>query len=172
MKRLNLLSSLKALFVAAILFFSLTMNTAFGQNAVSDEDLRKYAVVMTTIDDLKATLQTDYNTLIKNEPAMAGGKRFLEIEKAGGDEEKLKEIEATEEELVIYSKIKEEYEKMTGDFKENYTRLIKEDLGAGLYNSITKELKSSKDLKEKYQSIVAEIQASKEAEDEDKASVE
>lgn len=124
---------------------------------ITDEELKLYATVMNKIDSMKTDMKVKYNGLIKSEESMKGGRRFSELKKANGDEAKLVEIKATEEEIAIYNKIQVEYAKMTSDFKAGYPILIKEELGAGVYNKVKKALKTNSELKAKYDTVVESL---------------
>lgn len=133
---------------------------------VSDDELMLYATVMNKIDSMKNDMQTKYNDMIKNEEAMDGGRRFKELKSAKGDEGKLAEINATEEEIAIFDSIQEGYEKLLSDFKTAYPALIKDELGAGLYNKVQKALKADADLKTKYNELLESLKP-EESEEED-----
>ena len=155
--------TLKKKLILAIcsLFTFLIFNTqSIAQDvSISDEELTLYASVMTKIDSMKLEMKTKYNSLIKDEPTMTGGKRFKEIKGAKGDEAKLTEINATEDELIVFSRIQKKYTSMTENFKATYPTLIKEELGASVYNKVKKALKTNSELKTKYEEIVALLQS-------------
>jgi uncharacterized protein YktA (UPF0223 family) len=118
-------------------------------------------------DQEKERLKNDYNEMIQAEELMDGGRRFKELNSAGGDETKLAEIEATPEEIEVYNKIVAANNDNIAAFKEAYTAKIKdsEQLGAGLYNRITKELKSDEELKARYTTILEAVQSERAAAD-------
>ncbi|MDQ3393573.1 MAG: hypothetical protein M3512_05605 [Bacteroidota bacterium] len=160
MKRNNFLffkTFLKTFFGAAAFCIFATSST-FAQS-VSDDELNKYAVVMDSIDAMKRNIQDDYNAMIQEEELMQGGRRFVEIQQVGDDSVRLTELNVTEMELEAFNKIQEKYTEMTTDFKESYTNLIKEDLGAALYNKVTKALKDDSEVKNRYDSILEEVKA-------------
>lgn len=152
----NRMSRVRTFFMTILAMVAFT--TVQAQDAeISDVDLEKYAVVMDSIDAMKATIQKEYNALIQGEELMAGGRRFVEIQAAVKDSVKLAEIEVTEEEMMVYDNIQAKYEEMTAEFKESYTALIKDDLGGALYNEITKALRSDAEVKARYEAILAEV---------------
>lgn len=156
MRRQNMSKQLKAVFMTVVAVMAFTVT--YGQDEqIQEEDLRKYAVVMDSIDAMKSNIQKEYNTLIQSEDLMAGGRRFVEIQSAAGDSVKLEELDVTEEEMMVYNNIQAEYQDMTATFKENYTSLIKEELGGTLYNQITKALRSDAALKARYEEILTEV---------------
>lgn len=160
---MNLMNNLKNLFLA-ILFLGIATSAAFAQTEgeITDEDLKKYAMVMDSIDVMKQNIQDELNEMIQSEEAMQGGRRYLEIQKAAGDPAQLEELEVTEEEQMVYDNIQAKYDEMTGKFKDTYTNLIKDELGGTLYNDITKALREDEEVKQRYETISAELKESKE----------
>jgi uncharacterized protein YktA (UPF0223 family) len=146
--------------VAGFMLLSLLNVQAQDEEPLTDEELKKYALVMDYAEQEKERLKTDYNELIQAEELMDGGRRFKELNAAGGDEAKLAEIEATPEEIEVFNKIVAANNDNIAAFKEAYTAKIKdsEQLGAGLYNRITKELKSDEELKSRYEAILETVQ--------------
>jgi hypothetical protein len=146
----------------------LSLQSSFAQDAdaVTDEELTQYATVMNKIDSMKEDLQVRYNEVIKNNELMDEGRRFLELKKAWGDDTKLAEISATDEEKAAYQAILDEYDAMVAEFKEVYPNLIKDDLGAALYNKVRNAMKSDAELKTKYDELLASMQSSDEGDSE------
>jgi len=124
------------------------------EDEITDDELMLYATVMNKIDSMKNDMKVKYNDLIKSEELMDEGRRFNELKSAIGDETKLAEIKATEEEIAVYDKIQVAYDAMVADFKAVYPTLIKDELGASVYNKVKKGLKADPDLKTKYEEIV------------------
>ncbi|CAD5277900.1 MULTISPECIES: DUF4168 domain-containing protein [unclassified Imperialibacter] len=147
---------------------SLSLQSSFAQDAdaVTDEELTQYATVMNKIDSMKEDLQVRYNEVIKNNELMDEGRRFLELKKAWGDDAKLAEISATDEEKAAYQGILDEYDNMVAEFKEVYPNLIKDDLGAALYNKVRNAMKSDTELKTKYDELLASMQSTDEGDSE------
>ena len=134
---------------------------------ITDDELKKYAVVMDYAAQEKERMQKEYNEMIQAEELMKGGRRFQELKGAKGDEAKLAELEATEEEIAAFDGIQTNYQEMVSSFKEVYTAKIKdkEQLGAGLYNRIGKALKADEEVKGRYEAILEGVKAErKEAE--------
>ncbi|MEQ8809665.1 MAG: hypothetical protein RIE59_11405 [Imperialibacter sp.] len=159
----------KAKFMLTLAFAAgLSLQSSFAQDAdaVTDEELTQYATVMNKIDSMKEDLQVRYNEVIKNNELMDEGRRFLELKKAWGDDAKLAEISATDEEKAAYQGILDEYDNMVAEFKEVYPNLIKDDLGAALYNKVRNAMKSDAELKTKYDELLASMQSSDESDSE------
>ncbi len=156
-------------FLAGFMLLSVVNTQAQDEEPLTDEELTKYALVMDYAEQEKQRLKTDYNEMIQAEELMDGGRRFKELNAAGGDEEKLAEIEATPEEIEVFNKIVAANDENIAAFKEAYTTKIKdsEQLGAGLYNRITKALKSDEELKTRYTAIFETVQSERAAAEEE-----
>lgn len=141
--------------VAAILIVN--SQAVAQEDEITDDELMLYATVMNKIDSMKNDMKVKYNDLIKSEELMDEGRRFNELKSAIGDETKLAEIKATEEEIAVYDKIQVAYDAMVADFKAVYPTLIKDELGASVYNKVKKGLKANPDLKTKYEEIVESL---------------
>ena len=166
MKRIWKLPVLSLL--AVVMLLSVTNTQAQDEEPLTDEELKKYALVMDYAEQEKERLKDDYNEMIQAEELMDGGRRFKELSAAGDDEEKLAEIEATDEEIEVYNKIVAANNENIEAFKTAYTEKIKdnEQLGAALYNRITKELKSDEELKARYTAIFEAVQSERASEEE------
>ena len=138
----------------------LLMMVAFGvgstiaQEAPSftEEELEKYATVMVWAEVEKGSMTETYNNWINNDESIEAA-RFVKLKAAKVDEAKIKELEATTEEVAAFAKIQASYDSMTSAFKEVYVGKIKTDIGAGLYNQLRKAMKSDAEIKEQYQTI-------------------
>ncbi|MEM6736145.1 MAG: hypothetical protein AAGC64_09465 [Bacteroidota bacterium] len=147
MKKLILYSCLIGMFV-----------TVFSQEEkeYTDEELTKYASVMVWAEMEKDRMTDVYNDWInKNENLDAP--KFLKIKEVEGDTIALQELEVTDVEKSAYEKIIADYDSMTSAFKEVYVGKIKEDIGAGLYNSLKTDFEDNADLKSRYDEIVAAL---------------
>ena len=164
-----MLREVKSKFIWVLTFVvALSVQSAFAQDAaeetVTDEELTQYATVMNKIDSMKADLQDQYNEVIKSNELMDGGRRFMEIKKAWGNEEKLAEAKVTEEEKAAYQGILTKYDSMVAEFKEVYPTIIKDELGAALYNKVSQQLKKDKELEAKYNELLASMKEDESAE--------
>lgn len=140
---------------------------SFAQDEATftDEELTKYATVMAWAEGEKGRMTDVYNGWIQNTEALEAA-RFVKIKDADGDSLKLTEIEATDVELQAYELIISNYDSMLASFKEVYVGKIKDDIGAGLYNTLKKALKADQQVKARYEEIYSGLVATKEEEDE------
>ncbi len=146
--------------LAGAMIFGVLNTQAQDEEALTDEELKKYALVMDYAEQEKERLKVDYNEMIQAEELMDGGRRFKELKDVADDSVKLAET-ATPEELEVFNKIENANNENIEAFKEAYTEKIKdkEALGAGLYNKITKALRSDAELKARYTAIFDEVQS-------------
>ena len=143
-----------------VMIFGVLKENAKDGVTLKYEELTKYAVVMDYADQEKERLKNDYNNMIQAEELMDGGRRFKELKAVASDSVKLAET-ATPEELEVFTKIETANNENISAFKEAYTGKIKdkEQLGAGLYNRITKALRADADLKERYTAILETVKS-------------
>ena len=146
------------LLLGAVLFVMLSANIAMAQDEITDEDLRKYAILSQTIEYMKKDISIELNKLIKAQDGMTG-QRYLELAKTKGDEAKLAAIDAQDYEI--------KFLEVTDEFKEERTEAIKEansilatkmvgDKGR-VYKSIKAGLKDDADLQARYEAILAQV---------------
>ena len=79
-------------FVVGLLFV-MVAGTVVNAQEITDENLRRYAIMMETVDAMKQEISDQTNMLIKNQEGM-DGKRYLELAKTKGDAAQLEAIEA------------------------------------------------------------------------------
>ncbi|MFA0963926.1 hypothetical protein AB9P05_19120 [Roseivirga sp. BDSF3-8] len=132
----------------------------------TDEELKAYIVVMDSIEDMKISIGERVNEMIQSSELMQGGRRYKELDATKGDSVKLVEISATEEEIAEYDAIIAYTDSLTILFKENYTTLIKDDLGAGTYNKVRKAERDP-EVKERMKAIREEMKEEEESEEEE-----
>ena len=126
--------------------------SAQGEKEYSDEELTKYASVMKWAKDEKAKMTGIYNGWIKSNDQLEAA-LFVKIKRAGSDSVKLQELEVSEEELTAFNGIINSYDSMVSAFTDVYKGRIKDDIGAGLYNTLRKDLKKDETLKGRYDAI-------------------
>jgi len=145
--------------VLATLFLGLIIaNSAKAQDEISEEQLRKYAVMQEVIDLMKKDISTEINAMIKAQEGI-NGKRYVEISKTKGDEAKLAELNATD--------LEKKFLKLTNDLKNGRIDAIKtvntalaiKMLGekGKVYKRIKGALASDEAVKARYDAIVAII---------------
>ncbi len=145
--------------VLATLFLGLLFaNSANAQDEITDEQLRKYAVMQEVIDVMKKDISIEINVMIKAQEGI-NGRRYVEISKTKGDEAKLAALNATD--------LEKKFLKLTNDLKSNRTDAIKTVNSAmatkmlgekgKVYKRIKEALSADDAVKTRYDAIVAVI---------------
>ena len=145
--------------VLASLFLGLILaNSAKAQDEITDEQLRRYALLKEVIDLMKKDISTEINAMIKAQEGI-NGKRYVEISKTKGDEAKLAELNATDLEI--------KFLQLTNDLKNDRTDAIKTVNTAiatkmvgkkgKVYKRIKDALAADEAVKARYDAIVAII---------------
>jgi hypothetical protein len=140
-------------------FFSVS-----GQDsdAVTDEELKNYAVLMDSIEDMRQSLLSDMSESIKNNDQISAA-RYNELSKIIDDSVKLQSASATEAEIAAIKKVVANRDEGAAQIQETFKALVKDLLGASSYNKVKNALKSDAELKSKYESLLAEINKNEES---------
>jgi ATP-dependent Lon protease len=131
--------------------------SAFSQDAaatVSDEELKKYAVAMDSIEDMKNELLTSMSEFVKNNEKITG-ERYNELSKLIDDEAKLTAANATADEISAIREVIKMKEEGTAKIQQTFQALAKEFVGASVYNKVKKAL-ADPEVKTRYEAILAE----------------
>ena len=124
--------------------------------AVSDEELKKYAVAMDSVNEMQAVLAEQIKTLVTGNSAMTTT-RYNELFKVINDENKLFELQATPEEIAFVKEVIAKREEGTTKIKQAYQALAKEYVGASAFNKVKKAIAADEAVKTKYQSLMDEL---------------
>jgi hypothetical protein len=152
---------MKKLLVSAFLLLGILNVHGFAQEAeeLTEEEITKYAAMEAKVQTFIEEKQTTMETMIKENEVIGGGARYNELKAAWGNEEKLTEISATEEEKAAYTEIQNYIDSIGDEVKEYMTGMImdKEVLGAATYNKVRKAISADPSVKEKIDALVAQI---------------
>jgi len=146
----------------SIVFFSFSstiFSMAQDTQTVSDEELKKYAVAMDSIDVMKSELIKTMNDLIKNNPKITAA-RYNELSKIINDEQKLTEAKATPDEITAVKEVLAKKNEGTLKINETVQSLAKDFVGAATYNKVKKALGADPEVKSRYEAILAEVKKS------------
>jgi hypothetical protein len=127
------------------------------EEEVTDEELKKYAVAMDSINDMKASLLEEIGDIVKEEGKMTNA-RYNELSKIADDPAKLAQVKATPEEIALLKKVAEKKNEGTAEINNTFQALAKEYVGAASYNKVKKALATDAELKSKYESMLAELE--------------
>ncbi|MCB0489979.1 MAG: hypothetical protein R2820_06720 [Cyclobacteriaceae bacterium] len=133
-------------------------NVARAQDdeGISDEDLKKYAVAMDSIENMKSTLIETISDMVKSNENVSAS-RYNDLSKIVDDEAKLQEAEATQEEIDFVKSVAAKKEEETAKINEAFQSLARDYIGAKTYNAVKKALKDDADLKAKYTAMMEEL---------------
>lgn len=151
------MNKLSKLTIVVLLLLFAQANVFAQDDEVTDEELTAYATLLLQIDSMKVAAKTQFSEMVKTHELMDGGRRYNALKKAIGDEAKLAEIEATEEEIAAYEGLVAKNGEASANIKTFLSTNVKEGIGAKKYNIIKKKLKADADLKTKYDEIVAAL---------------
>ncbi|WKK80548.1 hypothetical protein [Marivirga arenosa] len=141
--------------LAALVFLNSTAVMA-QDSEISDKDLYNFALMMQVIEQMKAEVSPAIQSLIEQQEGF-DTKRYSELESAGDDEAKLRELGANDFEVQFMGLIIKEKEKRTDAIKEALNILAKSMVGVKTYKTIKSTLSVDPDLKAKYQEIVSRM---------------
>ncbi len=165
---------MKRLFGLAVLLLVLLNVNAMAQEEsaaeeITDEEIQKFAAMEDSVMVFYNQKNEELVDMIKNNDVIDGAGRYNEIKEAWGKEEKLAEIELTDEEKAAYEEILNFMESLAGEVRDLKISLIKNDeiLGAATYNKVNKAMKSNPEIKEKVDSTIAELQSARKSKSED-----
>jgi len=151
--------------ILLVTFFVSTTNTLFAQEEITDEDLKKYAVTMDSVDHMKQALLEDISEMVKSNEDMTN-ERYNELSKIIRDETKLAEAKATPEEIEFIKSVAAKKSEGTAQISSTFQTLAKEYIGAAAYNRVKNALKTDAELKTKYMAYRTELKGESKAGDE------
>jgi hypothetical protein len=125
--------------------------------AISDEDLKKYAIVMDSVDGMKQALLTQISTKIKSNGKIKIA-RYNQLSKAIDDEAKLQELKATPDEIAFVKEVAALKTEGAAKISDQVETMANDFVGVEKYNKIKSSLESDTALKTRYDEIFSEIQ--------------
>lgn len=162
---------MKTLFVSAFLMLSFISVNVFAQDeseVVTDEEIEKFAVMEDSVMAFYEKKNEELINMIRNNEVIEGAGRYNEIKAAWDDEEKMAEIEITEEEKGAYEEIMAFMGSLGEEVRELKIELIKNDdiLGVATFNKVNKAMKEDPEVKEKVESLQAELKQKRTSDEE------
>ena len=152
---------MKKLTLLAFLMIGLLSLNAYAQEAaeeITEEELMKFAAMEDSVTAFYEMKNEEIFEMIKNHEVIEPA-RYNEIKGAWGDDAKLGEISITPEERDAYQAILDSIEAVKQEVTELKVSLIKDDevLGVPTYNKVNKAYKENPEVKEKVDSLTAEL---------------
>jgi hypothetical protein len=139
------------------MFFAASVANAQDEE-ITDEQLKKYAMLEQVIEYMKKDISDEVNKLIKAQEGMTGA-RYVELAKTRGDEAKLAELEAKDYEIKFIELVDNLKDERTESIKTVNQELATKMLGDNgkVYKRIKAALKDDADLKARYEQIQASL---------------
>lgn len=133
-------------------------NLAYAQDEITDNDLRKYAVLSQAIEYMKKDISIELNKMIKAQEGMTG-QRYKELASAKGDEAKLDAMEAKDYEKQFINLVNEFMDDRKEAIKSVNSDLATKMVGdkGKTYKQIKAELGTDEALEARYDAILAEV---------------
>jgi hypothetical protein len=126
-------------------------------SSITDEDLKKYAITMDSIESMQETLrQIVAETVQKNKVTTVA--RYNQLFKITDDAAKLKEAQATPEEIEFLKQVEDLRTMNIARINATYQDLAKEYVGIKAFNAIRKSLESDQALKTRYETVSKDIE--------------
>ena len=154
---MNVLKNAKFTLLTFLLFSIVSFAQVKAQDGeITDEALRKYALLSEVVDLMKKDISVMVNGMIKSQEGMTG-KRFKELQAAKGDKAKYEAMGAKEFEIKFMELVAKKQSERIDAIKTVNQALATKMVGDNgkLYKKIRSELSSNADLKAKYDQIVA-----------------
>lgn len=137
-----------------LIVFGLSLNLAFAQDEITDDDLKAYAIANAAVKSITSSISPMVNDLIAMQEGMTG-QRFKELQDTDGDADKLAAIEAKEWEIKFLETVNGEIDKRKEAAKEVINLMAKYAMGSSKYKAIRSGLKADPDMKSRYDAIAA-----------------
>ena len=138
--------------VPCLLLFMALGSKAQTNSEITDEDLKKYAVTMDSIEGMQNTLREIVAETVRANTVMPVT-RYNELFKIAEDQAKLKEANATPEEIAFLKQIDDLRKVNIERINATYQALAKDYVGLKTFNAIRKSLQSDQSLKARYDNI-------------------
>ena len=138
------------------LFLLVAVGSKAQTNEITDEDLKKYAVTMDSVKDMQTSLQELVAETVRANTVMPIA-RYNDLFKFTNDEAKLKENNATPEEIAFLKQIDDLRKVNIDRINQTYQALAKDYVGLKTFNAIRKSLQSDQDLKARYDNVAKDV---------------
>ena len=143
------------LFLAALFVF--LGSAVYAQDeAVSDEELERYAVMMDSIDEMRIVLLSEISEMVKGTDKITVA-RYNDLSKISDDSAKLQEAEATPSEIEFLKEIQDVKDSGTAEINTTFKSLAKEYVGASTYNKVKRALSEGGETKSKYEEMLNKL---------------
>jgi len=138
----------------------LASHVSFAQDEeITDEQLRRYALLQDVINVMKKEISVELNNMIKEQEGMTG-QRYKELLATKGDEAKMSEIKAQDYEKKFYQITEDMKNERIEAIKTVNQELATKMLGerGKVYKKIEDALENDPDVKARYEAILKKIE--------------
>lgn len=148
----------KLFFVALAMI--VVANTAQAQEEVTDEGLRRMALLNEVVDAMKQEIKSLTVSMVENQEGI-DGKRFNELNRTKGDAAKMEAAGATEFEKKFMALINKKKSERTTAIQDVVKIMASKMFSGGgkEYKLIKSSIKSDEEVKGRYDAIVAKMKA-------------
>jgi hypothetical protein len=122
--------------------------------AITLDELKKYIIAMDSIEALKVHLTETFNNLSKGNDKISST-RYHALVPVANDDTKLKDANATPEEIAYVKKAAAIKDEETIKFQKAFQSLIQDYVGEAVFTKVRNGLKTDPGLKKKYDSLIA-----------------
>ena len=149
---------MKKVLIPCLFILAAVVSKAQTSNAITDADLEKYAITLDSVESMQETLREIVaETVQKNTVTTIA--RYNQLFKVTGDEAKLKEAQATPEEITFLKQVDDLRTVNLARINSTYQALAKDYVGIKAFNAIRKSLASDKDLKARYDTVSKDLES-------------
>ncbi len=141
-------------FIASVFLFLIL--GASTQAQIADDDLKKYAIAMDSIETLKSQLTATLTKIAKGNNKISID-RYTTLIPIANDATKLAEAKATPEEIAYMKQAVATRNEETIKFQKAFQSLVSEYVGDAAFSKIRNALKTDTVLQKKYNSLVKKL---------------
>lgn len=123
---------------------------------ISDDELKRYAVMMDSIDGMRSDLLSEVAQMIKTSELMSVN-RYNELIRIKDDTAKLAAVNATPEEMAFLEEIRATRQKGSQEISQVFQSMANDYVGSDTYSKVRRALTTNDTVKSKYKSMLDEI---------------
>ncbi len=144
--------------IPCLVLFAVVGSKAQTTPEISDEDLKKYAVTMDSVEAMQQSLREIVAETVRANTVMPIS-RYNELFKIAEDEAKMKAANATPEEVAFLKQIDDLRKVNIKRINATYQDLAKNYVGLKAFNAIRKSLQSDQELKARYDNVSKQMES-------------
>ncbi|MDQ2658687.1 MAG: hypothetical protein M3Y60_14790 [Bacteroidota bacterium] len=142
--------------IPCLVFLAVVGSKAQTSSQITDEDLKKYATTMDSVEAMQQSLRDIVAETVRANTVMPVT-RYNELFKIADDSVKLKAASATSKEIAFLKQIEDLRKVNIERINATYQDLAKNYVGLKAFNAIRKSLQSDQTLKARYDNLSKEM---------------